>query len=212
MELRDVLYQMMQRNAAAMQPTDLCVGTVVGTGPLQVSLSAQTAPLEGAQLILTAAVVEKKIPVLTHIHEMEGLSHTHTLSGLGHSHDTTGFAHSHTTGGLGHTHTIPTSETQPVGQTGEALAGSYSSDEQLAGTFSSDQKLTGTYTTSGALGDVEMEGALSGVVCIENGQPLPVEDGYIILNRALAAGDKVLLLRVERGARYIVLSRMFEGV
>ena len=49
-------------------------------------------------------------------------------------------------------------------------------------------------------------------MCIENGQPLPVEDGYIILNRALAAGDKVLLLRVETGARYIVLSRMFEGV
>lgn len=206
MELRDVLYQMMQKNAAAMQPTDLCVGTVVGTGPLQVSLSAQTAPLEGAQLILTEAVVEKKIPVLTHIHEMEGLSHTHTLSGLGHSHDTTGFAHSHTTGGLSHAHTLA------EGQTGAALTGSYSSDEQLAGTFSSDQKLTGTYTTSGALGDVEMQGALSGVVCIENGQPLPVEDGYIILNRALAAGDTVLLLRVERGARYIVLSRMFEGV
>ncbi|HIU43863.1 MAG TPA: DUF2577 family protein [Candidatus Ventrousia excrementavium] len=206
MELRDVLYQMMQRNAAAMQPTDLCVGTVVSAAPLQVSLSAQTAPLEGAQLLLTEPVVEKKIPVLTHIHEMEGLSHTHTLSGLGHSHDTTGFAHSHTTGGLSHAHTLS------EGQTGAALAGSYSSDEQLAGTFSSDQKLTGTYTTSGALGDVEMEGALSGVQCIENGQPLPVEDGYIILNRALAAGDKVLLLRVERGARYIVLSRMFEGV
>ena len=206
MELRDVLYQMMQRNAAAMQPTDLCVGTVVSAAPLQVSLSAQTAPLEGAQLILTAAVVEKKIPVLTHIHEMEGLSHTHTLSGLGHSHDTTGFAHSHTTGGLSHAHTLT------EGQTGAALAGSYSSDEQLAGTFSSDQKLTGTYTTSGALGDVEMQGALSGVVCIENGQPLPVEDGYIILNRALAAGDIVLLLRVEHGARYVILSRMFKGV
>lgn len=206
MELRDVLYQMMQRNAAAMQPTDLCVGTVVGTGPLQVSLSAQTAPLEGAQLILTAAVVEKKIPVLTHIHEMEGLSHTHTLSGLGHSHDTTGFAHSHTTGGLSHAHTLS------EGQTGAALAGSYSSDEQLAGTFSSDQKLTGAYTTSGALGDVEMEGALSGVQCIEHGQPLPVEDGYIILNRALETGDIVLLLRVEHGARYVILSRMFKGV
>ena len=206
MELRDVLYQMMQKNAAAMQPTDLCVGTVVGTGPLQVSLSAQTAPLEGAQLILTAAVVEKKIPVLTHIHEMEGLSHTHTLSGLGHSHDTTGFAHSHTTGGLSHAHTLS------EGQTGAALAGSYSSDEQLAGTFSSDQKLTGTYTSSGALGDVEMEGALSGVQCIEHGQPLPVEDGYIILNRALETGDIVLLLRVEHGARYVILSRMFKGV
>lgn len=206
MELRDVLYQMMQRNAAAMQPTDLCVGTVVGTGPLQVSLSAQTAPLEGAQLILTAAVVEKKIPVLTHIHEMEGLSHTHTLSGLGHSHSTTGFAHSHTTGGLSHAHTLS------EGQTGAALAGSYSSDEQLAGVFSSDQKLTGTYTSSGALGDVEMEGALSGVQCIEHGQPLPVEDGYIILNRALETGDIVLLLRVEHGARYVILSRMFKGV
>lgn len=206
MELRDVLYQMMQRNAAAMQPTDLCVGTVVSAAPLQVSLSTQTAPLEGAQLILTAAVVEKKIPVLTHIHEMEGLSHTHTLSGLGHSHDTTGFAHSHTTGGLSHAHTLS------EGQTGAALAGSYSSDEQLAGAFPSDQQLTGTYTSSGALGDVEMEGALSGVQCIENGQPLPVEDGYIILNRALETGDIVLLLRVEHGARYVILSRMFKGV
>ena len=206
MELRDVLYQMMQRNAAAMQPTDLCVGTVVSAAPLQVSLSAQTAPLEGEQLLLTEPVVEKKIPVLTHIHEMEGLSHTHTLSGLGHSHDTTGFAHSHTTGGLSHAHTLS------EGQTGEALAGSYSSDEQLAGSFTSDQKLTGTYTSSGALGDVEMEGALSGVQCIEHGQPLPVEDGYIILNRALETGDIVLLLRVEHGARYVILSRMFKGV
>lgn len=196
----------MQRNAAAMQPTDLCVGTVVSAAPLQVSLSTQTAPLEGAQLILTAAVVEKKIPVLTHIHEMEGLSHTHTLSGLGHSHSTTGFAHSHTTGGLIHAHTLS------EGQTGAALTGSYNSDEQLAGSFTSDQKLTGTYTSSGALGDVEMEGALSGVQCIEHGQPLPVEDGYIILNRALETGDIVLLLRVEHGARYVILSRMFKGV
>lgn len=206
MELRDVLYQMMQRNAAAMQPADLCVGTVVSAAPLQVSLSAQVAPLEGEQLLLTEPVVEKKIPVLTHIHEMEGLSHTHTLSGLGHSHSTTGFAHSHTTGGLSHAHTLP------EGQTGAALTGSYNSDEQLAGAFSSDQKLTGTYTSSGALGDVEMEGALSGVQCIENGQPLPVEDGYIILNRALETWDIVLLLRVEHGARYIILSRMFKGV
>lgn len=206
MELRDVLYQMMQRNAAAMQPADLCVGTVVSAAPLQVSLSAQVAPLEGEQLLLTEPVVEKKIPVLTHIHEMEGLSHTHTLSGLGHSHSTTGFAHSHTTGGLSHAHTLS------EGQTGAALTGSYNSDEQLAGAFSSDQKLTGTYTSSGALGDVEMEGALSGVQCIENGQPLPVEDGYIILNRALETGDIVLLLRVEHGARYVILSRMFKGV
>ena len=33
-----------------------------------------------------------------------------------------------------------------------------------------------------------------------------------LVEQSWQAGDKVLLLRVERGARYIVLSRMFEGV
>ena len=48
------------------------------------------------------------------------------------------------------------------------------------------------------------------IVCYENGQPLPVDDGYIVLNRALTVGDRVLLLRVQNGQRYIVLSRAFE--
>lgn len=49
------------------------------------------------------------------------------------------------------------------------------------------------------------------VACIENGETLPVEDGYTILNRGLEPGDAVLLLRVERGQKYIVLSRIMEG-
>ena len=48
------------------------------------------------------------------------------------------------------------------------------------------------------------------IVCCEDGKPLPVKDGYIILNRALEAGDKVLLLRVMRGQQFIILSRVFE--
>lgn len=47
--------------------------------------------------------------------------------------------------------------------------------------------------------------------CIENGEQLPVEDGYTILNRGLKVGDIVLLLRVQRGQKYIVLSRVFGG-
>lgn len=129
MELADILHQMIQQNQQANQPTDLRIGTVTGTVPLEITINPAMAPLRGSVLYLTAAVVEKKIPA------------------LGHSHSYTG------------------------GTTGAAL---------------------------------------ESVVCLENGKPLPVKDGYIILNRALAKGDKVLLLRVQQGQKFIVLSRIFE--
>lgn len=51
--------------------------------------------------------------------------------------------------------------------------------------------------------------ALSKLACYENGAALPVQGGYLLLNRSLAVGDKVLLLRVQSGQKYIVLSRLF---
>lgn len=54
--------------------------------------------------------------------------------------------------------------------------------------------------------------ALEDTTCIEDGKPLPVKNGYIILNRALEAGDKVLLLQVMHGQKFLVLSRVFEEV
>lgn len=48
------------------------------------------------------------------------------------------------------------------------------------------------------------------IFCLENGEKLPVEDGYIILNRGLREKDKVLMLRVQHGQRFVVLSRIFE--
>ena len=64
-----------------------------------------------------------------------------------------------------------------------------------------------TYTGGGtAVCSVE----LSDIVCQEFGKQLPVEDGYIILNRALAVGDEVILLRVQNGQKFIVLSRVFK--
>lgn len=56
---------------------------------------------------------------------------------------------------------------------------------------------------------VETEPALETVVCLENGAPLPADAQYITLNRALRAGDKVLLLRVQHGQKFVVLSRIF---
>ena len=48
------------------------------------------------------------------------------------------------------------------------------------------------------------------MVCYEHGNPLPIRDGYIVLNRALEVGDNVIMLRVQNGQRFIVLSRVFE--
>ena len=148
MELKDVLQQMMQQSQAAMQPTDLCIGTVDAVDPLEITISTAMAPLRREVLYLTESVVEKKIPILTH---------SHTIP----------------TGTLKHNH---------GGAVGNDLTASYQTDERL-----------------------------QSILCYEHGQPLPVENGYIILNRALTVGDKVLLLKVQKGQKFIILSRVFEG-
>ena len=168
MTLSETLYMMMQQNQQAGQPTDLRVGTVTSTDPLEISINTAMAPLRREVLLLTESVVEKKIPVLTHVHSTSGFAHTHQVSTLSHSHQYSG------------------------GTTQNALTSSYTTQEGLSqDTFTSDQRL-------------------SEITCYENGQPLPAEGGYIILNRALAVGDRVLLLRVQNGQGYIILSRVFE--
>lgn len=129
MELIDVIQQVMGRYLSACALTDLVVGTVTKTAPLEVSEQDVRDPIPAAALRLTSAVVEKKIPV------------------------------------LGHSHSIPLGVT----------------DERLVG-----------------------------VACYENGKALPVRGGYILLNRGLEAGDKVLMLRVQSGQSYIILSRVVE--
>lgn len=105
---------------------------------------------------------------------------------LAHSHTTAGLSHAHAVTGLAHTHTVGGSE--------------------------SSQGLDGSYATETALVQDAFQSseALQGVACVENGQALPVENGYILLNRGLAVGDKVLLLRAQHGQKYLVLSRIFE--
>lgn len=167
--------------------TDLAVGTVTNVDPLEVTIRETMAPLPQEVLWLTAAVVEKKIPVLAHEHITKGFRHSHTVSGLGHSHTVSGLGHSHST---------------DEGGTGTSLGGSYQTDDSLGGSYATGDALTpDAYTADQRLKDI---------VCYEDGKALPVEDGYIILNRGLAVGDKVLLLRVMRGQQFIILSRIFE--
>lgn len=158
MELIDAIHQVMQESQQAAQPCDMEVGTVVSASPLQISINSQQAPLQPQVLYLTESVVEKKIPVLDHIHHINSLSHTHS---------------------------------EYHGTTGSGLTGSYPTLISLV--------------SEGANSDQTQN-----IICYEHGQPLPIEDGYIILNRALEVGDKVLLLRVQKGQKFIILSRVFQ--
>lgn len=77
-------------------------------------------------------------------------------------------------------------------ETGNALGGSYDTSQEMQG--------------ASFLSSTELEN----IFAMENGKELPVKDGYIILNRGLEVGDTVLMLRVLRGQKFIVLSRIFE--
>lgn len=170
MDLTDVMRQMMQQSMEGYGLSDMTIGTVTGVKPLTVKIREGMADIPQKALRLTAAVIEKKIPVLEHLHTTDGFRHAHALPDLTHTHS----------GG--------------EGETGSALEGSHETENGLEqDAFDSDRRLL-----------------KSKIVCYEDGKPLPVKDGYIILNRALETGDKVLLLRVMRGQQFIILSRVFE--
>lgn len=51
---------------------------------------------------------------------------------------------------------------------------------------------------------------LSGVQGYIDGKAVPSEGGFVIIQPGLKAGDKVLLLRVQNGQKFIVLSKVYE--
>lgn len=158
MNLVDALVIVSNEQNKASQPCDMEIGTVSSVKPLTVERDIAQAPLNEAVLILTESVIEKKIPILDHIHHINSLGHSHSC---------------------------------PDGGTSTDLAGSYPTLKSLV--------------SKGANGDQTQD-----IICYEHGKPLPIKDGFIILNRALEVGDKVLMLRVQHGQKFIILSRIFE--
>lgn len=144
-ELIDTLQQIVGNSMKNAGLTDIVIGTVTKVGPLEVTLVSTMLPLPQEVLILTEPVIEKKIPITDHRHDV---THNHVI------HDT------YTGGGT-------------------------SEDSNVC--------------------SVE----LKHIICYENGKPLPRRNGYIILNRGLEVGDKVIMLRVLNGQNFIILSRAF---
>lgn len=168
MDMIDILHQITESSMQGYGLSDLAIGTVTSEKPLEVKIRENMAPIPEAALLLTAAVIEKKIPVLKHEHITAGFRHDHALPDLSHSHST------------------------EEGETGTAMDSPFHTESAL------DQD---AFTSNRRLQDIK---------CYERGSPLPVEGGYIILNKKLETGDKVLLLRVMRGQQFIILSRVFE--
>ena len=172
MTVTDVLHGMMEDSIGNYNTADLAVGTVTSVSPLKVKVREDMDALPEETLWLTAAVVEKKIPVLKHKHTTKGFRHGHSLPDLSHTHSLPSLSHSHSA---------------PEGTTGDALGGSYQTESDLSGSFHTETSLNpDAYLSDEQLADI---------ICYEDGKPLPVENGYIILNRSLKENDKVLLLR-----------------
>lgn len=64
----------------------------------------------------------------------------------------------------------------------------------------------GGMTSNELFGTYETESNRSSVTCYEQGVALPTN----LIQRALAVGDKVLLLSVQHGQKFIILSRLYE--
>lgn len=166
----DLVEAIMQLNAASndvSQPTDLQIGTVVKAPPddsaLEISISTEMDTLKQEILYLAEPVIEKKIPILKHRHEIKILQHTHAST---------------------------------VGKVSDAFVTPPYFVEWSGLPEGFDSKVQG-----------------ENFVGWENGEVLPLSDDgkYIILNPALKKGDKVLLLRVQSGQKFIVLSRVYGG-
>ena len=149
----------------ATNPVEYCIGTVTSIDPLKVRLNESTLEVWGDVLMLTSAVVERKMTIKKHHHAIVApfLTHTHTyvLEGA----------------------TTPTSP--PVDATQAPIA---SADVQ-------DTVLDAYVNEFGASDPLD--------------HPSDENEIVVTLNRGLKKDDKVLMLQVCGGQKFIILSRLF---
>ena len=88
MNLTDILHQIAQESMEGSGLSAMTIGTVTSAKPLAVKIREGMADIPQEALRLTAAVIEKKIPVLKHQHITKGFRHDHGIPDLSHSQTT----------------------------------------------------------------------------------------------------------------------------
>ena len=143
-------------------PVEYCFGTVTSINPLKVRLNESTLEVWGDTLMLTSAVVERKLTIKKHTHEIgtKLATHTHQFTGQG---------------AVG----VPTG----IGETTKIV----------------DTVLDAFVVEHG-----------------DTDNPLPAEPDedknkiVVTINRGLQVNDKVIMLRVCGGQKFVILSRVFK--
>ena len=163
-------------------PISFVFGTVTSASPLKIRMDQSTINLEGDSLILTSAVIERKMIIDKHTHEIGS-----TLAG--------------------HKHSFSGSITGTCTQAG-TVSGSCSGTTEASTDISSKTVIVDTVISSKVIENKDTE------------HPLPVNEDVseddkkerieVVINRGLQKNDKVVMLRVCGGQRFIVLSRVFE--
>ena len=158
-------------------PVEYCFGTVTSINPLKVRLNESTFELWGDTLMLTSAVVERKLTIKKHTHEIGDnvANHTHPFSGSFEG-------------------TI----------SGQPAAGA------ISGTVN---KSTDTFFTSKAeIVDTVLDAFVNEHGDTDHHLPVDPDNDKIVvtINRGLQVDDKVIMLRVCGGQKFVILSRVFK--
>lgn len=166
----------------ATNPASLCFGTVTSANPLKIRLNESTLEVDSSVLILTESVVERKLTIDKHTHDIGS-----TVAG-----------HEHPFG-----NTPPTGSpavTAPAGTAGGpcTLGGKIQKSADLKNdTKVVDQVLSVHWSEYG--------------VDLTDKQVKADDDKVVItMTRALDVDDKVIMLRLMGGQKFLILSRVFE--
>lgn len=163
----------------ATNPASLCFGTVTSANPLKIRLNESTLEVDSSVLILTESVVERKLTIDKHTHDI----------------GSTVASHEHPFG------TPPTGSPKvsaPPGGGTCTLAGKIQKSSDLKDdTKVVDQVLSVHWSEYGVdLTDKQVKADKDKVV--------------ITMTRALDVDDKVIMLRLMGGQKFLILSRVFE--
>lgn len=164
----------------ATNPASLCFGTVTSADPLKIRLNESTLEVDSSVLILTESVVERKLTIDKHTHNIGS-----TVAG--HKHP---FGAPTPTGSL--------SVEAPPGGGACTLGGDIQKSSDLGdSTKVVDQVLSVHWSEYGVdLTDKQVKADKNKVV--------------ITMTRALDVDDKVIMLRLMGGQKFLILSRVFE--
>lgn len=165
-------------------PVEYCIGTVTSESPLKVRLNDSTLEVWGDTLMLTSAVVERKLTIEKHNHgEDSQLTDTSAMDGTG----------------------LPVNFI-PAG----ADPSQYPVNPD---TGLPDIPGMGTVLSLNHNHSIEYE-VLNAFVTEHGNDELDYEKDndkiVVTINRALQKGDKVIMIRVCGGQKFVILSRIFK--